>query len=48
MADLFRYKDVVFGHPLSDDEIRSPELPDLLADSYAAAVPVFRFLSSLG
>jgi len=48
MADLFRYKDVVFGHQLSDDEIRSPELPDLLADSYAAAVPVFRFLSSLG
>ena len=48
MAGLFRYKDVIFGHRLSDDEIRSPELPDILADSYAAAVPVFRFLSTLG
>ena len=48
MAELFRYKDVVFGHQLSDDDIRSPELPDILADAYAAAVPVFRFLSSLG
>jgi uncharacterized protein (TIGR02453 family) len=48
MAELFRYKDVVFGHQLSDDEIRSPELPDILADAYAAAVPVFRFLSTLG
>jgi len=48
MADLFRYKDVVFGHSLSDDDIRSPELPDVLADAYAAAVPVLRFLSTLG
>jgi uncharacterized protein (TIGR02453 family) len=48
MAELFRYKDVVFGHRLSDDEISSPELPDVLADAYAAAVPVFRFLSTLG
>jgi uncharacterized protein (TIGR02453 family) len=47
MADLLRYKDVIFGHQLSDDEIRSPELPDILADAYSAAVPVFRFLSSL-
>ena len=34
--------------PLSDDDIRSPELPDILADAYATAVPVFRFLSTLG
>jgi uncharacterized protein (TIGR02453 family) len=47
MAELFRYKDVLFGHQLSDDEIRSPELPDILADAYAAAVPVFRFLATL-
>jgi uncharacterized protein (TIGR02453 family) len=47
MADLFLYKDVVFGHQLSDDDIRSPELPDILADAYSAAVPVFRFLSTL-
>lgn len=48
MAELFRFKDVVFGRPLSDDEVRSPDLPDVLADAYAAAVPVFRFLSTLG
>jgi uncharacterized protein (TIGR02453 family) len=48
LADLFRYKDVVFGRQLADDEIRSPDLPDILADGYAAAVPVFRFLSTLG
>jgi uncharacterized protein (TIGR02453 family) len=48
MAELFRYKSVTFGHQLSDDDIRSPELPDILADSYAAAVPVLRFLSTLG
>jgi uncharacterized protein (TIGR02453 family) len=46
MAELFRYKDVIFGRNLSDDEVRSPDLPDILADSYAAAVPVFRFLST--
>ena len=48
LADMFRYKDVVFGRQLSDDEIRSPDLPDILADGYAAAVPVFGFLSTLG
>ena len=37
MADLFRYKDVVFGRRLSDDEVCSPDLPDILADAYAAA-----------
>jgi uncharacterized protein (TIGR02453 family) len=47
MAELFRYKDVIFGRNLSDGEVRSPELPDILADAYAAAVPVFRFLSTL-
>jgi uncharacterized protein (TIGR02453 family) len=48
LADMFRFKDVVFGRQMSDDEIRSPELPDILADAYATAVPVFRFLSTLG
>ena len=48
LADMFRFKDVVFGRRLSDDEIRSPDLPDILADGYAAAIPVFRFLSTLG
>ena len=48
MADVLRYKDVVFGRQLSDDEVRSPSLPDVLADAYAAAAPVFRFLGGLG
>jgi uncharacterized protein (TIGR02453 family) len=48
MADLFRFKDVVFGRRLSDDEVYSPDLPDHLAAAYERATPVFRFLSSLG
>ncbi len=48
MADMFRWKDVVFGRRLSDAEVCSPSLPDTIADGYAAAIPVFRFLSTLG
>ena len=47
MAEMFRYKDIVFGRRLADAEIRSPDLPDILADAYAAALPVFRFLATL-
>jgi uncharacterized protein (TIGR02453 family) len=47
MAELFRYKDIVFGRNIGDEEIYSPDLPDRLADAYATATPVFRFLSSL-
>jgi uncharacterized protein (TIGR02453 family) len=47
MARMFLWKNVVFGRRLSDDEVLSPDLPDRLAEGYAAAVPVFRFLSSL-
>lgn len=47
LADMFRWKDVVFGRQLSDDEVCSPTLPDLLADGYAAAMPVFTFLATL-
>jgi len=47
MADLFRWKDVVFGRRLADEEVCSPDLPDRLAEGYATAVPVFRFLASL-
>jgi uncharacterized protein (TIGR02453 family) len=46
-ADLLRLKDVVFGRRLSDKEARSRDLPDLLADSLEAGVPVFRFLANL-
>jgi hypothetical protein len=47
MADMLRWKDVIFGRRLSDREVLSPALPDLLADGYAAALPVFRFLDTL-
>ncbi len=47
MADLFRWKDIVFGRRMSDEEVLSPELPDLLVEGYATALPVFRFLSTL-
>jgi uncharacterized protein (TIGR02453 family) len=47
LADLSRWKDVIFGRRLPDDEVCSPSLPDLLADGYAAAMPVFRFLATL-
>jgi uncharacterized protein (TIGR02453 family) len=47
LADLLRFKDLTFGRGLSDDEVLSPSLPDLLVDDLATAVPVFRFLASL-
>lgn len=47
LADLFRWKDVIFGRPLSDDEVCSPDLPDLIADGFGAAMPVFRFLATV-
>jgi hypothetical protein len=46
-ADILRLKDVVFGRRLSDAEVCSPGLPDLLVDGWAAAMPVFRFLATL-
>ncbi len=47
LAHMFRWKDVVFGRSLSDEEVLSPDLPDRLAEGYATAMPVFRFLASL-
>jgi uncharacterized protein (TIGR02453 family) len=47
MADMFRWKNIIFGRRLSDAEVCSPGLPDLLADGYATALPVFRFLATL-
>jgi uncharacterized protein (TIGR02453 family) len=46
-AELLRQKDVTFGRRLADDDVFSPDLPDILADSYADAVPVMRLLASL-
>jgi uncharacterized protein (TIGR02453 family) len=47
LADLFRWKDVVFGRRLSDAEVQSASLPDVIADGYQAAMPVFRFLATI-
>ena len=46
-AELLKLKDVTFGRRLSDDEAFSPRLPDVVADEFAAAVPVMRVLASL-
>ena len=47
MADYFRWKDIVFGRRLADDEVLSPKLPETLGAGYDAALPVFRFLATL-
>jgi len=47
LADMFRWKDVVFGKRLSDAEVMAPDLPERLAASYATASPVLRFLEAL-
>ncbi len=46
-ADLLKLKDVTFGRRLSDDDVLSPGLPDLLASTFAAAVPVLALLARL-
>jgi uncharacterized protein (TIGR02453 family) len=46
-AQLLRMRDVIFGRPMSDQEVLSPTLPDVIADGLAAATPVLRLLASL-
>ena len=46
-ADLLRLKGVIFRRMLGDGDLSSPALPDLLADAFAAAAPVLRFLGEL-
>jgi uncharacterized protein (TIGR02453 family) len=43
-ADLLVLKDQIFSARLSDADVRSPALPDILADLYAAAGPVWSLL----
>jgi uncharacterized protein (TIGR02453 family) len=47
MAELFLYKDVVFGREMADTEVLSPDLPEILADAYDAGMPVFRLLATI-
>ena len=46
-AELLKLKDVTFGRRLTADEALSPRLPDILADSFAAAQPVMALLAEL-
>ena len=47
-ADILRLKDVVFGRRLADAEAMSPALPDLIADTFQAAMPVMSYLAAIG
>jgi uncharacterized protein (TIGR02453 family) len=46
-AELLKMRDVVFGRQLSDEEVLSPDLPRVLSDGWAAAMPVLTLLASL-
>jgi len=46
-ADLLKQKDLTFGRRLADDDVMGPGLVGLIADSFAVAVPVMRWLASL-
>ena len=46
-ADLLRLRDLTFGRRLSDDDVLSTALPDVLADAFSTAVPVFRLLADV-
>ena len=47
-AELLKLKDVTFGRRLSDRDALSPGLPDLIADTFEAALPVMRYLAAIG
>jgi len=47
-VELLKLKDVTFGRRLSDAEAMSPGLPDLIADTFEAAMPVMRYLAAIG
>jgi uncharacterized protein (TIGR02453 family) len=46
-AELLKLKDVTFGRRLSDDEALSSGLPDLLVETFAAAIPLLGLLARL-
>ena len=46
-AELLKLKDVVFGKRLSDKQAFSAKLPDIIAEAFEAATPVFRLLARL-
>jgi uncharacterized protein (DUF2461 family) len=46
-AELLKLKDVTFGRRLSDADALSPRLPDVICDSFEAAMPVMRYLAAI-
>jgi len=46
-AELLKLKDVTFGRRLSDDDVLSADLPDVLASTFAASIPVLELLARL-
>jgi uncharacterized protein (TIGR02453 family) len=46
-AELLKLKDVTFGRPLSDDEVFSSHLPDVLVETFAEAIPLLDLLARL-
>jgi uncharacterized protein (TIGR02453 family) len=46
-ADLLRKKNVTFGRRLSDQDATSPDLPSVIAKSFAAGTPLLRYLASI-
>ena len=48
MAETLKLKDVIFGRRLSDVDAQSADLPDTIADTFGAAVPLLRHLATIG
>jgi uncharacterized protein (TIGR02453 family) len=46
-AALLRLKDVTFGRRLSDAEALGPDLPDVISETFATALPVMRYLAAI-
>lgn len=46
-ADLLRLKNVTFGRRLADADASSPNLPVIIADSFAAGTPLMRYLAAI-
>jgi uncharacterized protein (TIGR02453 family) len=47
-AGILRLKNVTFGRRLSDADAMSPDLPIVIADTFAVGTPLMRYLASLG
>ena len=46
-ADLLRTKNVTFGRRLADADAMSPDLPSVIADSFAVGTPLLRYLATI-